>query len=97
MNSNCMKPPIDVDDPFSETEEQAARRKFVEAKVAEFTAKLCELQEKKERRRTNAAIAKVLLGIRERAQSIPTHPAKGAIEDFVAIVDEELAKVSSSE
>lgn len=66
------------------------------------------VQDRAEKERTDRAIAKVLLRLKERAESIPTHfrdsfgtrqphTAKGTIKDFVAIVNEELAKVSSSE
>lgn len=57
--------------------------------------------------RSGDSAAEVLLCIRERAEKIETHfvgsgmrqphTAKCAVKDFVAIVEEELAKVSSSE
>ena len=90
---------------FPETEEQADRRRTVEAKLDEFTGKLKELQAKEEQRRVNEIVASVLLRIRERAQKIETHfrdhagtkqphTAKGAIKDFEKIVDDEIAKLA---
>ncbi len=102
------EPPRGYAESFPETEEQAERRKFVESKLSELTNKARELQAKEEKKRTDRAIAEVLLRIRERTDDIETHfrdslgtrhphTAKGAVKDFVSIVNEELAKVSSSE
>lgn len=78
------------------------------ASLDELAGRFKELQAKHERERVNHAVATVLLDIRKRAERIETHfrdgsgtmqphTAKGAIKDFVAIVDEELAKVQGSE